>query len=68
MWVIKALFSGICEELDGASDEVLGHWIKQFGLLLEWCGTGDDSLLPPEVREYLGLHHKEMLAIEAPRS
>jgi|SRR5215469_8541856 len=68
MWIFKSIFTGICEELGGASDEVLGHWISQFGLLLEWCGTGDDSKLPPEVLECLGKNHKEMLAIEAVKS
>lgn len=65
IWVLKSLFSAMSEELNGASDEVLGHWIEQFGKLLEWCGSGDDSVLPPEVVVYLKRSHPQMLAIEA---
>jgi hypothetical protein len=65
VWILKSLFSAMSDELNSASDEVLGHWIEQFGKLLEWCGSGDDSVLPPEVIEYIYKNHREMLAIEA---
>lgn len=65
MWVIKSLFRIFFEEMNTTDDAKLGVWIDQFGCLLTWCGTGDDSVLPPEVREFLHREHPEMLAIEA---
>lgn len=65
MWVIKSLFRIFFEEMSETDDEKLGMWIDQFGCLLTWCGTGDDSVLPPEVRDFLHREHPEMLAIEA---
>lgn len=65
MWVIKPLFTIFFEQLGSADDAKLGMWIDQFGCLLTWCGTGDDSVLPPEVRDFLRREHPEVLAIEA---
>ena len=65
MWVINSLFQIFFEEMNTADDAKLGMWIDQFGCLLTWCGTGDDSVLPPEVRDFLRKQHPEMLAIEA---
>lgn len=67
MWFIKSIFEVFFDEMKGQDDEKLAMWLKQFGVLLEWCGTGDDSVLPPEVIAYLRMHHPEQLhlAIEA---
>lgn len=65
MWVIRSLFEIFFEEMSTTDDAKLGLWIDQFGILLTWCGTGDDTVLPPEVREFLRKQHPEMLAIEA---
>lgn len=65
MWVIKSLFQIFFEEMNTTDDAKLGMWIDQFGCLLTWCGTGDDSVLPEEVRDFLHREHPEMLAIEA---
>lgn len=65
MWFIKSIFQIFFEEMTSTDDEKLAMWLKQFGVLLEWCGTGDDSLLPSEVAEYIRANHPEHLAITA---
>lgn len=64
--------------MDSMMDEVLGEladntdpaimedWFMQFGKIIEWCGSGDDAILPASVRQYLAENHpQELLAIEA---
>lgn len=65
MWLIKSIFQIFFEEMTSQDDERLAMWLGQFGVLLEWCGNGDDSLLPPDVLEYLRRNHPEKLAITA---
>ena len=67
MWFIKSIFGIFYDEMKGKDDEILAMWVGQFGCLLEWCGTGDDSKLPPDVVAYLHLRHpeREQLAIES---
>jgi hypothetical protein len=65
MWFIKSIFSIFFEEMSAADDEKLGMWLTQFGVLMEWCSTGNNDLLPPEVAEYLRNFHPEHLAITA---
>jgi hypothetical protein len=49
---------------DTDADQIAG-WFEQFGRIVEWCGSGDDSILPPSVRAYLAEQHPDMLAITA---
>lgn len=67
MWFVKSIFQIFFEEMKGQDDGKLAMWLGQFGVLLEWCGTGNNSVLPSEVLDYLRMHHPELVqpAIEA---
>lgn len=67
-WVLESMMDEVLGEIaDNGDTETMGLWFVQFGKVVEWCGSGDDSLLPDSVRAYLTEHHpQELLAIEAP--
>lgn len=65
LWVIKSMFESVSEELDGATDDKLGAWMAQFGMLMQWCAYGNSDCLPPDVVDYLRKNHAGMLALEA---
>jgi hypothetical protein len=63
-WVMQGMFDEIMDELASDTDPALiGSWFQQFGQVIEWCGSGDDSVLPESMRGYLAEKHPEMLAI-----
>lgn len=64
-WILDAMLQEIFEEMSDASDETLAGYIEQFGRVFTWCGSGDDSILPQNIRDWLGRNHREMLAISA---
>lgn len=65
-WVMQSMFDEVMDELAGDTDDTqIAGWFEQFGKIIEWCGSGDDSILPPGVRSYLTQQHPEMLAIES---
>jgi hypothetical protein len=54
------------EIADNGDVDTMEMWFVQFGKVVEWCGSGDDTILPDGVREYLSENHpQELLAIEA---
>jgi hypothetical protein len=65
-WVMQSMFDEVMDELaDDTDHELIASWFEQFGKIVEWCGSGDDSVLPESVRAYLAQKHPEMLAITA---
>lgn len=66
-WMIEAFITeGLDEIADaGASPESIEAALDNFGRVLTWCGNGDPSILPPNVRDYMYKNHREMLAITA---
>jgi hypothetical protein len=46
-----------------ATEEQLAGWLTQFGKILAWCGSGDDAMLPPEVRDFLRMNRPELLQL-----
>lgn len=65
-WLLDSMMEEI---LDGGmadkSDLELSTWFEQFGKIIEWCGTGDDDILPESVKPYLAQKQREMLALTA---
>lgn len=55
----------VLDELAENDVETIGQWFEQFGKIIEWCGSGDDSVLPEAVRPYLRQQVEERLAITA---
>jgi hypothetical protein len=49
-WVMSSMFEELLDELAVTDSETLGGWFEQFGKIIEWCGSGDDSVLPVSVR------------------
>lgn len=65
-WVMQGMFEEVLDELSVTDADVLGGWFEQFGKIIEWCGSGDDSVLPDAMRAYLSENHPgELLAITA---
>jgi len=64
-WLIDTVFDEIMDEAQKRemNDEKLQAYLTQFGQLLAWCGTGDERLLPPELRDYLWEKRPELLGI-----
>jgi hypothetical protein len=67
---MQSMFEEVLDELSVTDASTLGGWFEQFGKIIEWCGSGDDSILPDAVREALADQYpdvvKQPLAIEAP--
>lgn len=65
-WVMQGMFDEVMDALaDDVDAEQMQAWFEQFGRVVEWCGSGDDSILPDSVRQYLATEHPAMLAITA---
>jgi hypothetical protein len=68
-WVMQSMFDEVLDELQDTDGDTIGGWFEQFGKIIQWCGSGDDTVLPPGVREYLAsAYPNEMLAITAGKS
>lgn len=68
-WVLDSMMEEVLSEIaDNGDTETMGHWFVDFGKVVEWCGSGDDSVLPESVRQYLSENHPaELKAIEGPK-
>ena len=70
-WLIDTIFDEIMHEAQSRdmSEEKLQDYLTQFGQVLAWCGTGDERLLPSDVRDHLWEQHPELMrpAIEGNR-
>ena len=66
-WVLDSMMDEVLSEIaDNGDTGTMGQWFVDFGRVVEWCGSGDDSVLPDSVRAYLAEKHpQELLAIEA---
>jgi hypothetical protein len=67
-WVMESMLDEILDEFGAQDDELIGAWFAQFGQIIAWCGSGDDDLLPDNVRPYLTetlKQKREQLAITA---
>ncbi len=64
VWVVQCMIEEIFGEIDDLSQDTLAEWMEQFGKVLTWCGSGDDTILPESVREYLRVNHEDMLTVE----
>lgn len=65
-WVMQSMFDEVMDEM--ASDtnpDLIASWFEQFGKVVEWCGSGDDSVLPESVRAYLAESQPDLLMITA---
>jgi hypothetical protein len=65
VWVMESMFDEILDEFGANDDELIAGWFEQFGKIIEWCGSGDDSVLPEAVAPYLRAKVAERLAITA---
>lgn len=58
-WVMQGVMDEVLDELAadgnvGMTDaDTLAAWFIQFGKVVEWCGSGDESVLPETIRPYL---------------
>jgi hypothetical protein len=69
-WLLDTLMTEVLDEIadNGKGDEAIGEYFAQFGRVIEWCGSGDDSVLPESVRSFLIGKYPDLitpLAIEA---
>ena len=64
-WVLDGMLDEILDELMPDDPEIVGQWFEQFAHIIEWCGSGNDDVLPDSVRPYLAQRQREMLAITA---
>lgn len=64
-WLLDEMMTEVLDEIasQGGDTSSLGDWFEQFGKIVEWCGSGDDSVLPDSVREYLANRQGNMLAL-----
>lgn len=69
-WVMNAMFDEVLDELGDVEQSTMSEWFVYFGQIIEWCGSGDQSVLPEHVRTYLTQNHPSevQLAIEAPKA
>lgn len=68
-WVAIALFDNLLDEMpEGFTNERAAEMFVVFGKIIEWCGTGDVTVLPPQIRKFLAENFPhELPAIEAPK-
>jgi hypothetical protein len=68
-WVLDSMMEEVLSEIaDNGDTDTMGRWFEEFGAVVQWCGSGDDDVLPASVREYLAENHpQELKAIEAPK-
>ena len=66
-WVMEAMFDEILDEFGDNDEAMLATWFAQFGEIIAWCGSGDESRLPDAVRPYLvqKMQERQQLAITA---
>ena len=65
-WVLQSMMDEILDELADIDSVTMGKWFVDFGKIVEWCGSGDETVLPDSVRAYLAENHpQELVAIEA---
>ncbi len=65
-WVLQSMMDEILDELADVDSVTMGKWFVDFGKIVEWCGSGDETVLPDSVRAYLAENHpQELVAIEA---
>jgi hypothetical protein len=43
----------------GMTDEFIAEWISVFGEVFKWCGTGDDSMIPESIRNFIGTNEPD---------
>jgi hypothetical protein len=51
--IMKHMSRAVIEELEDIPQEHIGFYFAQFGEIVSWIGTGDDSSLPDGIREFL---------------
>lgn len=63
-WVIGSIMDEILDEMaeSDASPETIGVWFAQMGQVIQWCGSGDNSVLPLSVRKFLLDNEPELAA------
>lgn len=68
-WLMSAFIEELFEEIDSKKpdEEKLRSWFEKFGAVIMWCGNGDDTILPDEIRSYLSMRKPELPALEAPQ-
>lgn len=66
-WVMDSMMDEVIGEItDNGDTASMEQWMVDFGKVVQWCGSGDDDLLPDGVREYLKSNYPtELVAIEA---
>lgn len=68
--MLEGLLTEIFDEImdSGAPIEGFEAWMLHCGAIFTWCGTGDASILPPHIRDYIYKNRRDLLAIEAPKA
>ena len=65
-WVARGMSDEMMQELVDVPEEKLEQWFSDFGQVIEWCGSGDPSVLPESVRDFIRSRFpSELPAIEA---
>lgn len=64
-WILDALIEEVLYRLDNAdaTEANLTLWVNQFGNILTWCATGDDSVLVPEMRDFLWANYPDIMSL-----
>ena len=54
-WLMQSIMEEVLDELaDNQQDETrIALYFAYFGRMVEWCGSGDENILPPELRKWL---------------
>ena len=64
--VMDEVLTDLAERPTPEDIELMGQWFAVFGKLMEWCGSGDDSVLPLQIRDFILRKQPDiMLAITA---
>lgn len=53
LWIIRPIVDEISEELATMPQDRLAYYWENIGLLFQWIGTGDDTKMPEELREFV---------------
>lgn len=64
-WVAKTMLTEALDEMHEVPEATISVYLTQFGRIMEWCGTGDMSVLPPEMAEYISKRYRETPMIES---
>jgi len=67
MWILEGFIDELFEEMSETDldTDKMSVFFDQFGMVLQWCATGDDSKLPESMRGFVLAHRPQLLAIEA---